>query len=275
MSAEITLSSDLPTLTAEIHAYKRVAGEAIFEIGRRLKHVKENDLVHGEWSRWCIEDIGMTRQQADKFIVVFDELGAFDNPNCHIGVTRLYEISLLHPEERERSHTIPSTGATKTVEEMTVRELREVRAELKREQAAREQAEAEREKAQEDYELVRDTLESVREQPPRIETEYVRDAAAEDRLRQYEEKFGDIEIYKQARIGNVADISTSLQTFDYDARTLLKRYAFLQQYGADISRMHGSVLEDYRNTVGALANFVTTLSVGYTDSHINRDIINI
>lgn len=125
--AVFSLSSDLPTLTAEIQAYKRVAGEAIFEIGRRLKHVKENDLVHGEWERWCREEVGFDRTTAFRFVKVFDELGGSNvAPWQQIGIKALYEIATLPPEERERPHTVPSTGATKTVDEMTVRELREV-----------------------------------------------------------------------------------------------------------------------------------------------------
>jgi hypothetical protein len=165
---EQALSPDLPTLTAEINAYKRVAGEAIFEIGRRLKYIKETDLTHGQWARWCSESIGVTRQQADKFIVVFEELGGNDNPNCQIGITRLYEIALFQPEERTRGHTL-SSGATKTVDEMTREELREVKAALKAEREAREEAERQRSKAESDYETLRDTLESMRDQPPQVE----------------------------------------------------------------------------------------------------------
>lgn len=91
----------------------------------------------------------MDRKTADKFIVVFDELGGDDSTSSQIGISALYEIATLPPEERERPHTIPSTGATKTVDEMTVRELREVKAALKeererceREREAREKAEA-------------------------------------------------------------------------------------------------------------------------------------
>ena len=45
---EIKLSDDLTTIETEIKSYQNIAGQSIFEIGRRLKHVKENDLVHGE-----------------------------------------------------------------------------------------------------------------------------------------------------------------------------------------------------------------------------------
>ena len=143
------LSQDINVITAEINAYQRVAGEAIFEIGRRLKHVKENDLTHGEWSKWCENDIGMKRQQADMFIKVADEFeGQFDKTFCHLGLSALYQIALLPSDQRSQPHTIPSTGETKTVDEMTVRELREVKKALKAEQEARKLAEQKQELAE-------------------------------------------------------------------------------------------------------------------------------
>ncbi|MDL5039522.1 DUF3102 domain-containing protein [Weizmannia coagulans] len=122
---------------SEINAYQRVAGEAIFEIGRRLKHVKENDLAHGQWSKWC-ESIGMDRTTAYRFIKVYDELGRGNvAPWQQIGMKALYEIATLPPDEREKPHVIPSTGEVKTVDEMTVRELREVKKALKEAEKAR------------------------------------------------------------------------------------------------------------------------------------------
>lgn len=126
------LSTDLSVITAEINAYKRVAGEAIFEIGRRLKHVKENDLAHGEWLKW-LDSVGIHERQARRLMKVASEFGNEKRTTwSDLPFRALYEIATLPPEERERPHTIPSTGATKTVDEMTVRELREVKAELKR-----------------------------------------------------------------------------------------------------------------------------------------------
>ncbi|WP_162944344.1 hypothetical protein [Paenibacillus aceti] len=66
---------------------------------------------------------------------------------AHLGIAKLLQIAQL-PSDVDRSdfvsetHTIPSTGATKTVDEMTVRELREVKSALKAEREAREKAEA-------------------------------------------------------------------------------------------------------------------------------------
>ncbi|KLU55488.1 hypothetical protein EL84_25950 [Paenibacillus sp. VT-400] len=168
---DLALSSDLPTLTAEINAYKRVAGEAIFEIGRRLKHIKETKLAEerGGWTTWCEVCIEMPVRHANKFVQIVSELGDRWSTSTTLAFEALYQIATLPPEERTRGHTVPSTGETKTVDEMTVRELREVKAALKAEREAREEAERQRSKVESDYETVRDTLESMREQPPQVE----------------------------------------------------------------------------------------------------------
>lgn len=122
--AEI-LSSDLNVITAEINAYQRVAGEAIFEIGRRLKHVKENDLAHGEWLPW-LETVSIHERQAQRLIKVFDEFGRNATTWSELPFRTLYEIATLPETEREKPHNLKS-GEVKTVDEMTVRELREVK----------------------------------------------------------------------------------------------------------------------------------------------------
>src|SRR5690625_5021923 len=105
------LSTDINTITAEINAYQRVAGEAIFEIGRRLKHVKENDLAHGEFMSWY-ESIGLTKDFVSKAIRITDNLEEFETSR-NIGLEALYQIATLPPEHRETEHTT-SAGDTKT-----------------------------------------------------------------------------------------------------------------------------------------------------------------
>lgn len=125
-----SLSNDINVITAEINTYQRVAGEAIFEIGKRLKHVKENDLAHGEFGKWLKESVNFTDRQARRFMQVAEEFKTDDV--VRIGSSKVFELLQL-PSEIDRQqfveqpHTVPSTGATKTVDEMTVRELREVK----------------------------------------------------------------------------------------------------------------------------------------------------
>jgi len=136
---ELQLSKDLNVITAEIQSYKQIAGQSIFEIGRRLKHVKENDLAYGQWSSW-LESIGMNRSTAHRFIKTYEELPADVDTWQQLSSRALYEIATLPEEEREKEHKLDS-GEAKTVDEMTVRELQEVKRKLKQ---AESQAELER-----------------------------------------------------------------------------------------------------------------------------------
>ena len=52
MLNEITLSNNLSQIELEISHHKQIAGQSIWEIGRRLNHVKEHNLVHGEFMDW-------------------------------------------------------------------------------------------------------------------------------------------------------------------------------------------------------------------------------
>ena len=232
-------------------------------------------MAHGEWALWCSKEIGMTRQQADKFIVVYEELGGNDNPNCQIGITRLYHIATMPEKSRTEPHTIPSTGEEKTVDEMTVRELREVKAELKKTQEERERAESDKEQAESrakiaerqadvairSEELTRAQLDEFEGREPTVEirTEYVEvlkvDESLEHRIKEYEERFGAIENYSERpRATNLAEITTSVMTFTKAVRDLAKRHAYLIQYQDTISALDPVSRREYNEAVTALAD---------------------
>ena len=70
---ELQLSNDLTTIETEIKSYQNIAGQSIFEIGRRLKHVKENDLAHGEFGKW-LEKVNISKDYSAKYIKVLMNL---------------------------------------------------------------------------------------------------------------------------------------------------------------------------------------------------------
>ena len=169
MSKELTsrepkeLSTDINVITAEINAYQQVAGEAIFEIGRRLKHVKDNDLAHGEWEKW-LKTVNMTPRTAQRFIKIVDELGSKATTLSHLGWSALNEIATLPPEERDVPHELPS-GETKKPEEMTVRELRELKRRLKQAEQIAEAERKERERLEQEHaELTDGEIEMLRKE---------------------------------------------------------------------------------------------------------------
>lgn len=102
-----------------------------------MKHVKENDLAHGEFGKW-LDSIGVNDRMARKFITIHKELSSKRTMSSELGLEALYQIATLPPEERTKPHETTS-GEQKTPDEMTVRELRELKRQLKAEQAARQQ----------------------------------------------------------------------------------------------------------------------------------------
>ena len=68
---------------------------------------------------------------------VSEELDSKRSTYSDIGMNALYQIATLPEEHRDQSHAIPSTGEEKKSEDMTVKELREVKRQLKQEKEAR------------------------------------------------------------------------------------------------------------------------------------------
>lgn len=127
------LSSDIHVITAEINAYQRVAGEAIFEIGRRIHDVKYKPkkyglpagtdkegreiVARGAWGEFLIS-VNMEESYARKFEIIFTEIGSNRATLHDKGMSALYEIAQIPSEQREQPHTILSTGEVKTVDEI-------------------------------------------------------------------------------------------------------------------------------------------------------------
>lgn len=126
---EISLSNNLSQIELEISHHKQIAGQSIWEIGRRLNHVKENDLTYGKFTNW-VENQGIHIREAQRMMKVASEL-----PNTttlsHLGTTALHLIATLPEEEREEQIQRIEDGDTPTV-----RELQEVKKKLQLSQQA-------------------------------------------------------------------------------------------------------------------------------------------
>lgn len=74
-----------------------------------MKHVKENDLAHGEFGKW-LETINLSYQESRKFIKVYDEFDSNYVTSRNLGLNALEMIATLPEEERTKEHTT-SMGA--------------------------------------------------------------------------------------------------------------------------------------------------------------------
>lgn len=136
---ELELSNNLQQIELEINYHKQIAGQSIWEIGRRLNHVKENDLTHGQFMEW-VEKNGINHSKALRMMKVSKEL-----PNSatltNLGTEALYLIATLSEEKKQEQIERIENG-----DNPTVRELREVKRQLKLSQADNQKLYEEKEK---------------------------------------------------------------------------------------------------------------------------------
>ena len=118
---EIALSDNLQQIELEINHHKQIAGQSIWEIGRRLNHVKEHDLAHGQFMEW-LNMVNISHSQAKKMMKIANTFPNGSTLN-HLGTEALYLLSTLPAEaQTEQIQRIEAGNAP------TVAELRHVKA---------------------------------------------------------------------------------------------------------------------------------------------------
>lgn len=176
---------DIEVITEEINFYKRQAGSAILEIGKRLVEAK-GQLSHGEWLPWLEEKVAFSERSAQQYMRLWKEYGK-SALSADLSISKALVLLALPESEREdfaaEKHTV--NGEKKTVSSMTVKELEKVIAERNavREEAEKAAADIQEAKdtalaAQEELARVRKELEELRSRPVEVAVQTV-DASAE------------------------------------------------------------------------------------------------
>lgn len=151
---EISLSNNLSQIELEISHHKQIAGQSIWEIGRRLNHVKENDLAHGKFMEW-LNKINLNWSEANRMMKVAKELPNYSTLS-NLGSTALYLIATLPDEEKEEQIQRIEDGDTPTV-----RELQEVKRKLQLSQQANKLLRDENEKIKSSKTEAKETIKEV------------------------------------------------------------------------------------------------------------------
>lgn len=131
-------NKDLDTLVQEIKSYKEQSAVSFYEIGNRLKFIKAEELYRQkgfstfpDFLRTPEVDISSTL--ADRFIMLSDDEDL--SKSLYLGSAKVTEILKLEPEHRKRllSTPVEINGNKKSVDDLSLSELRKVSQDFKRE----------------------------------------------------------------------------------------------------------------------------------------------
>ena len=111
----------------------------------------------GEWSEW-LGKVNLNQRVAQQMIKIYDTPELNARMSSNLGMQALYEIATLPEPERTKEHTT-SKGETKTLDEMTVKELRELKKQLKQRDEEKSQLQSQLEQAQRSESIAHKQLE--------------------------------------------------------------------------------------------------------------------
>lgn len=242
---EITLSNNLSQIELEINHHKQIAGQSIWEIGRRLNHVKENDLAHGQFMEW-LKKIEIDHTAAKRMMKVAHEL-----PNSatlhHLGSSALYLIATLPEEEKQEQIEKIEQG-----ESPTVRELQEVKKKLKLKEQALEAVKGELERTR----LIKPT-EKV------IEKEIIPDdyEATQELNKQLLAKNKELSDSEQAANERMKSIESQLKELMNQRQEVDEKSAKYDELTRAIEQSQGQ-LDSYQKQVSAYRHTINFLEKG-------------
>ncbi len=214
---------DLLLIEGEILFYKRQAGGAFIEIGKRLNEAKRQ-LGHGEWLPWLREKVDISERSAQDLMRLAREFPK-SAEIADLGASKALALLGLPASEREQfaaeKHAVD--GVEKSVSEMTAKELKQAIRErdeaVKAAQAAKADAAAAEEaraKMAEDMAVVNASLKDARQERERADDQVRRLEAelAELKARPVDvavETVVDQEAVAKARADAVAEIKEKLK----------------------------------------------------------------
>lgn len=242
---EITLSNNLSQIELEINHHKQIAGQSIWEIGRRLNHVKENDLAHGQFMEW-LKKIEFSQTVANQFMKVAKEL-----PNSvtsqNLGINALYLIATLPEEEKQEQIEKIEQG-----ESPTVRELQEVKRRLKLKDQALEAVKGELERVKQTK-----TTEKV------IEKEVIPDdyKATQELNKQLLAKNKELSDSEQAANERMKSIESQLKELMNQRQEVDEKSAKYDELTRAIEQSQGQ-LDSYQKQVSAYRHTINFLEKG-------------
>nr|DAR68713.1 MAG TPA: Protein of unknown function (DUF3102) [Caudoviricetes sp.] len=201
---EIALSNNLSQIELEISHHKQIAGQSIWEIGRRLNHVKENDLAHGQFMNW-LRKVEIDHTSAKRMMKIANEL-----PNSatlhHLGATALYLIASLPEEEQKNQINRLEQG-----DSLTVRELQTIK--KKYSKALGRIAELEASEPQ-PKEVVKEVIKEVRVTPPDYQEAIQKARESKARFEAYAERNAFLEQQLQDFYAKRAEVDEKSAKYD-------------------------------------------------------------